>query len=411
MYRSELDFRDTVGTIEYARNHFEELTSDTMRGAVFILDAMEEGNKELISELVDLGFSLDWRTRNNTSPLLHSCQHMSADMVEFLIEKGSNPYATDITGSNVFHYALLNEYYRFEVVNCLVEKGLNPYNKTFGGFNIFDRYNTIYRLQMMDLKTKTSFRKEDTSVKDALSAKDYELAYQIANLNIHKLGPINAYDVKTVIPFTHLLFTNIASGRLDEARTISNLILELNNVNGGTYTSASNYYSGLIDLINKDFENAAKKLEQRLKDISSEKFGSGMVLVLLYYVYSKLGKKTELSKVMKKLTSRIKYYERRGGFLTDIKPLFYPDEDSIIVENKFLEIIRELQELNDTARIKNPASASHLVASATFASLYFDLKGDNNYRDLLIEIGRNAVKSDPMGSPMLINYVLKRMYD
>lgn len=408
-----VNFSNTTEAKTYLDTNLNSLIENTIEGSKFLMGAIKSLNYEVIQHAISSGLSLEWRVQKQISPLLYSCRFANLEMVKYLVSKESNIHDIDVNGDTVFHYALSNKntLEGSSIAKYFIELGLNPYNKNFVGRNIQYDYSERFPTLMLYIRQNSSFVKEDITIKEALISRDFNLAYQIANLNLSKMGTIIPTELNTNYQkvFNQLMMTALYSDRIEEFKQFSTLLLQITPEEHHFYGIVS-FYSALVDMSEQNLESAVLKIDNYVKTTKGDKFDEAFALIMQFYLYSKLGNNKELNKIKRKFKNRLEYFIRRDGFLKYLYPLLVTDFGDLGHENALFSIIQELDVMVRNSSLESPAASRDRVYMCTLGALYFDLKGDNENRELLLEFGDLESKKNFHNMISITNYALKRAY-
>lgn len=96
-----------------------------------LLCAIQTGTVEEVEDAID-GIDLGTTSRiYGKLPLHEATIYGQIEVLEFLLTKGANPYATDRNGNNVLHIAVMHE--QTEIALFLLRYGVDPNSKNIDG--------------------------------------------------------------------------------------------------------------------------------------------------------------------------------------------------------------------------------------------------------------------------------------
>lgn len=409
-YAFYFDFTKNGEVLNFLDNQLDSMLKDKTRSAAFMISLVNSGNYEMIEHCLHIGFDLEWRSKQNVSPFLNACQYCDLEMVQYLISKGANVFGLDINLNGAIHYAVLNEKHRMEILTYLVGLGLNPYNMTAQGASIFTRFSVTYP-EIEELKNLTSYEKEDLTISQALEQGSYEVAYEIANSNLLRIGNINHNEPYLHHMFSILMKTALYADKKDDYIRYVDVITALAERSAIMFRPTARFYNGLKNLLLKDYAESFKFLSYYFNSNYSDKLTSVEPLLLMYCTASKLGDKKEVRKILNKLRTRLKHSEMRGAMLKYLYPLIISKQVDQENVSALFERINELRTLTENSNTSIPSSATELMKLSVMASMYFDLIGDFEQRDLLLETGLSEFKVDHQNNYLLIGNILKSVYE
>ena len=97
-----------------------------------LIIATEEGNKKMVSLLVEKGANINGKSGTGTIAIIESVKNGDLGMVKFLLDKGANINGTDSMGSTTLIKSSEKGYE--EIASELIEKGANINGRNNGGF-------------------------------------------------------------------------------------------------------------------------------------------------------------------------------------------------------------------------------------------------------------------------------------